>query len=385
VSLTSTWFQVVTIVLAVVVAVAPFVLWNRLPGPPVAKFFARVGLVVVGEGLTALAVLVSLNIAFGGLIVSWSDLLGSESTHGGSFAGQPGQWRSHLATGRAAAAGSLRPPTGHQRFVSVGEGFGKTTLTGAESGITSQVYVATPPEYASHPHEYFPVLELFPGVPGSPEGWVRPMNVVKHLAAAVATGKAHPYILVVPTITPIVGRDGPWDNEECSDVPGDANVDTWLTVDVRNLVLHNFRAIGSASGWAAMGYSTGGFCAAKVVLSHPDRYQAAVSLSGYYIPMSKLLTGDRPLARANSPQWTIEHTRTPPVSLLMTASRQDKIDPPSEAEQMLAAARSNPRSRATEVQSFIVPQGGGHNQAAWEKMLPIAFTWLSARVAGPTT
>ncbi len=68
----------------------------------------------------------------------------------------------------------------------------------------------------------------------------------------------------------------------------------------------------------------------------------------------------------------------------MTASDQDLVDPAAEPAQMIATARANPLSRATEVQSFTAPLGGGHNQSAWEKMLPTAFTWLSQRLTGPT-
>jgi S-formylglutathione hydrolase FrmB len=208
--------------------------------------------------------------------------------------------------------------------------------------------------------------------------------VVAHLEAAEQNGGVHPYILVVPEVTPVPGHTTPDDNEECSDVPGDAKVDTWLTQDVRTMVLDDFRAEPAASGWGLMGYSTGGFCAAKLVLQHPDVYRAAVSLSGYYTPDSVELTADQRLDHQNSPLWLIGHTRTPAVSLLMTASDQDRVDPASEPAQMVAVAAANPLSRATEVQSFIAPLGGGHNQSAWEKMLPTAFTWLSQRLTGPT-
>jgi len=69
----------------------------------------------------------------------------------------------------------------------------------------------------------------------------------------------------------------------------------------------------------------------------------------------------------------------------MTASEQDRVDPAAETAQVLATAKANPLARATDVQSFVAPLGGGHNQSAWEKMLPTAFTWLSQRLTGPTT
>ena len=375
--------QLLTIGLAILFALSTLLLWNRIPGPRAARAAGRAVLLVGGQLAATAAILVWINIASGGLIVTWQDLLGNESTRGGVFAGQ---------TGAVAMAGRTVPkavlltgsaPT-RRRFRPAADGFRVTTLAGPGSGITARVYVWTPPQYAADPGRQFPVLELLHGVWGSPQGWMGPMNVVAHLEAAESGGQVHPYILVVPQVTPIAGHATPGDNEECSDIPGDARVGTWLTQDVRTMVLDSFRAEPGASGWGLMGYSTGGFCAAKLVLQYPNLYRAAVSLSGYYTPDSAELTQDPRLDRANSPLWLVGHTRTPAVALLMTASDQDRVDPASETVQMVDAARANPLARATEVQSFTAPLGGGHNQSAWEKMLPTAFTWLSQRLTGPT-
>jgi enterochelin esterase-like enzyme len=378
--------QITTIVLAVLAALACGLCWNRMRGPRSVRLLQRAALLAFGELMAALAILVWVNIANGGLVVSWQDLLGNQSTRGGVFAGQHGAVpldprpaavaRSAIAAAPGLAAASFRPSSG---------GFQEATFTGPASGITSQVYVWTPPQYAQQPHGYFPVLELLHGVVGSPDGWIGPMNVVAHLEAAEGSAKVFPYILVVPEVTPVRGHALPWNNEECSDIPGDADVDTWLTRDVRDLVIDRFRAEPAADGWGLMGYSTGGFCAAKLVLQHPDRYRAAVSLSGYYRPDSAELSANTALEHANSPLWLLGHTRTPAVSLLMTASDQDHVDPASETAQVIAATEANPRARATEVLSFVAPLGGGHNQSAWEKMLPTAFTWLSQRLTGPAS
>ena len=379
--------QIITIVLAVLAALATWLLWNRVRGPRAARVLQRATLLVFGELMAAMAILVWVNISSGGLVVSWQDLLGNQSTRGGVFAGQLGsialdpkaQAVAHAASFSTAASASVKAA-----FHQSGGGFEETTFHGPVSGITSQVYVWTPPQYAEEPHTYFPVLELLHGVPGSPGGWTGPMNVVQHLEAVEGSGAVFPYILVVPEVTPVDGHTMSWNNEECSNVPGDANVDAWLTQDVRNMVVDDFRAEPAADGWGLMGYSTGGFCAAKLVLQHPDKYRAAVSLSGYYTPDSLELSNDPELNRVDSPLWLISHTKTPAVSLLMTASAEDRVDPAAEAAQMITAAKGNPLARATDVQSFVAPLGGGHNQSAWEKMLPTAFTWLSQRLAGPT-
>ena len=376
--------QTVAIVLAVLFALGTPLLWNRLPGPRALRVILRLILLVSGQLLATAAILVWINIASGGLIVTWQDLLGNQSTRGGVFAGQRGEVPAPVANTVTKPALLLKAGRGHQDFGPSSNGFQVTTLRGSASGITSQVYVWTPPQYAAHPDMRFPVLELLHGVWGSPQGWTEAMNVTAHLEdVEQSESSVHPYILVVPEVTPIPGRTRPQNNEECSDIPGDAKVGTWLTTDVRTMVLDDFRAEPQPDAWGIMGYSTGGFCAAKLVLQHPDLYRAAVSLSGYYTPDSTELIDDPALSRLNSPLYLIGHTRTPAVSLLMTASAQDPVDPASEATRMIDTARANPLARATEVQSFIAPLGGGHNQSAWEKMLPTAFTWLSQRLAGP--
>ena len=72
--LTSATLQFSAIAAAVLITVATLLLWNRVPGPHTLRWAARVGLLVGGYAATALAVLLTVNILYGGLIVSVSDL-----------------------------------------------------------------------------------------------------------------------------------------------------------------------------------------------------------------------------------------------------------------------------------------------------------------------
>src|SRR5690349_11026312 len=83
---------------------------------------------------------------------------------------------------------------------------------------------------------------------------------------------------------------------ECTDVPGGPRAETWLTTD--------------ATGWSVMGWSTGGFCAAKLLLRHPTLFHAAVGIGGYYDAETDKSTGnlfgnDPRLRRLNSPLWLV--------------------------------------------------------------------------------
>jgi hypothetical protein len=72
--LTGTATQVSTIVIAVLATCAALLLWNRVRGPRPVRVLARAGLLAGSYAATAVAVLISVNIAYGGLIVSVSDL-----------------------------------------------------------------------------------------------------------------------------------------------------------------------------------------------------------------------------------------------------------------------------------------------------------------------
>lgn len=374
-------FRNTVIAATIMVALLTFLWWNRIPGPRPIRAAGRLGLMLLGQFLAVTALLVTLNISYGGLIVSWSDLLGRQSAAGAHMSGQAGRVALHPV-----AKAASRILTSGRQFTAAGYGgFVRTTLKGAASGVTSTVYVWLPPQYAKNPDRQYPVLELLHGVPDSPGAWMAKMHVAERMRAAISTGTVHPFILAIPVITPYSNHSSPRTNEECADISETDKIATWLTKDVRQLVLDNFRAIDAASGWGLMGYSTGGFCAAHLLLNHPALYRAAVSISGYYVPESPLLTHDPQLARQYDPVWLIRNTRTPAVSLLMAASAQDRIDPPSEAQEMVAAAKAGPQSSSTEVQEYVAPLGGGHNQSAWEKMLPNAFQWLSQRLSAPVS
>lgn len=73
-SLTGNTFQWLTIGAAIVFTVAVLFLWNRVRGPLLVKLATRFLLLAAGYLTAAVAVLVTINIAYGGLIATWDDL-----------------------------------------------------------------------------------------------------------------------------------------------------------------------------------------------------------------------------------------------------------------------------------------------------------------------
>ncbi|QMU74886.1 hypothetical protein GXW83_02995 [Streptacidiphilus sp. PB12-B1b] len=110
--LTGTATQVWTVALAVLATCAALLLWNRVRGPRPVRVLARAGLLVGSYAATALAVLISVNIAYGGLIVSVSDLFSDPNAvpmHHGRF--QHGH-RDPLTAGYDPGVGSQGAPQG---------------------------------------------------------------------------------------------------------------------------------------------------------------------------------------------------------------------------------------------------------------------------------
>ena len=83
--LTDPALQYWSCVAAILATIAALVLWNRVQGPAAVRVLSRTGLLLAGYLTTAMAILVSVNIAYGGLIVSVSDLFADVNPPMGQF------------------------------------------------------------------------------------------------------------------------------------------------------------------------------------------------------------------------------------------------------------------------------------------------------------
>jgi enterochelin esterase-like enzyme len=360
-SLTSTAFFAFTLIMVVALTVMTVVAWNRVPGPRPVRLATRLLMIVISQVAAVLAVLVWVNNSYG-LYQSWSDLLG---TTGGQV---------HIATGGRLGTTSGGTPDGPRRhghlveFTNFKPDILTATATGPRSHITGDVYVWLPPQYQDpvYRHTTFPVVELLPGYPGSPQAWFGAMAVHKRLARMITAHQVRPMILVAPKMN-VLGNVDPG----CADIPHGSRTATWLGQDVPNLIKDNFRAATDARHWATMGYSAGAYCAVNLTLHFPRTIHAAVSLSGYNAPISALVNQDQAVARANNPYLRLRDAkRQPDVALLMAGSRQDG-DTVFAANALLAALHHHGASR------LLTVSHGGHNMRVWRLMLPTALVWIS--------
>ncbi|CAG7603949.1 alpha/beta hydrolase [Actinacidiphila bryophytorum] len=346
--LTSGWFAALLIAAAVAAVAGAVLLWPRTRGPRVLQVVLRIGMIVMCQVTAILVVMVTVNNEYG-FYASWDDLLGHANSGG--------------ATRQAGRSGPPAPevPDYGVKFASYSQGFERATVHGWESGTKGDVIVWLPPQYAKpeFAHTRFPVIEVLHGIPGTPHSFLRGMRLGQIMQDQISAGRAEPAILVLPTITPDRVNTG------CADVAGKSKVETWLTHDVVKTISHNFRTLPAPRGWAVMGISTGGYCAARLALEHPETFAAGAALAP-----------DDPSKGVRSPLW-LARTTHPDTRLLVESSLQDRESPPKFADWITGAAQA-----PTEV-STLELSSGGHNWNTWGRMFPDAFTWVSARLEAP--
>jgi S-formylglutathione hydrolase FrmB len=151
---------------------------------------------------------------------------------------------------------------------------------------------------------------------------------------------------------------------------------TWLGEDVPRIVESQIRALPPGADWGITGYSTGGFCSAKLAMQYPRAYGAAAVLSGYFTPSSDspLFGTNTALLHRNDPMWLVAHRQAPAIRVLAVYSVQDpETAQPTEA--FLAAAS---HVAALHVAQIKLAQGG-HNTGVWQGVLPQVLAWLSPR------
>jgi enterochelin esterase-like enzyme len=366
-SLTGTPFFVLTIALVVLAVVGMIMVWNRIPGPPPVRIAGRVGLTLFSQAAAVLMVLVYVNNSMGPFYDTWGDLFGNDATV--QLTGNSGQ--SGAGGGMGAGAGGVGPEK--LSFTSYAKGVLKTKAVGPQSHIKGSLYVWLPPQYneAQYAHATFPVVELLPGTPGTPQTWFGTMKADTELQKLMGEGQAKPMILVAATLNMFGGGN----DSGCANLPGSYQTATWLAKDVPALVKANFRAARSARNWAIMGYSAGGYCAANLTVQYPGSFHAAVSMSGYNAPDAAIVTRNPALAAANNPYLLLKHAaQQPGIVLLAAGSLQDPGTVPA-AKALIGALRLPGPSRV------MVLDKGSHTTAVFETMLPQSLIWLSQQIA----
>jgi len=376
-SLTGPVFLSAVVVCTVAAFVVLILRWPMLAGRSAGRIAARTGMLLTVNSLVLLTAATQLNAQFL-FFADWTDLRGAFG--GGSTAtalsrgAAPAHATKRKVAGAAAKAGELLPPLPLGRMSP--SGVISYTVKGPLSGLTGTVVVQLPPGYTDpgNASARYPVIEAFQGYPGSPTSWIQGMNLGGVAAQQTAAKKLRPVLVVSPQVEFPAGAD-----TECvNGSAGNPQVETWLARDVPNWVTHTFRVHTDRASWAAIGLSTGGWCAAMVALLHPAQYSAAIVMGGYFRPEFGPYYYPYPARGGLANRYdlvALTRRNPPPVAVWLETSHADPVSYNSSAA-FLKATGPPLAVDAT------VLQHAGHRVSLWQGLLPSSLTWLGANVAG---
>ncbi|MFF8834403.1 alpha/beta hydrolase [Streptomyces sp. NPDC015130] len=360
------------LVLAVVLAVALFLvtvwLWPRLARRGWRAVLGRVGLLLVTQVALFAAVGLAANRSFL-FYGSWADLFGQQQDMGVVV--------DHSAAAkdvRVVETKGLNVPGGSRP--EVGGQIQKVVIAGDRSGITSPAYVYLPPEYfqKKYAKSTFPASVVLTGYPGTAENLIKGLKYPRTAYTQAKAGKMQPMILVMlrPTVAP--PRD-----TECVDIPGGPQTETFFAEDLPKAVSETYRVGTKARNWGFMGNSTGGYCALKIALHHPDRYAAGAGFSAYYkaaedVTTGDLFHGDDKLRKRGNLLWSLDHLPQGKSSFLVTTSKQGEGNLKGTLD-FIKKVRSPARV------SSITLESGGHNFNTWNREIPPGMVWMAGRLS----
>ncbi|MEU1130922.1 alpha/beta hydrolase-fold protein [Streptomyces sp. NPDC005900] len=368
--LTSNKVLALAVLLAVVLFVGTIWLWPRLAGRTWKAVTGRVGLLLATQVMVFAAVGLAANQAFG-FYATWADLFGQETSPGivvdhDAAKGGSGPVKV-VDTQTVNVPGGNRPVTGGQ--------IQKIEVGGRESKMGSPAYVYLPPEYfqPQYRNRTFPATVALTGYPGTAEALIKGLHYPQTAHRLAGEGRMQPMILIMmrPTVAP--PRD-----TECVDIPGGPQTETFFAKDLPDAISQHYRVGTKAQNWGVIGDSTGGYCALKLAVHHPDRYGAAAGLSAYYkapidVTTGDLFHGDEQLERDADLMWYLDHKPAPKTSLLVTSSKKGE-------DNYRDTLRFIDKVKAPTRVSSITLNSGGHNFNTWRREIPATLQWLSGRL-----
>ncbi|MEZ0093891.1 alpha/beta hydrolase [Streptacidiphilus sp. EB129] len=255
-----------------------------------------------------------------------------------------------------------------------------TTLHGAKSGVSGKVWVWLPPQYNDprYANYGFPVVTMYSG--GSSAGYntwndQKQLGIQAKDVELAQQGKASPFIMIMPIQN---FHDSDFAIQDCSDIPGQPKMATWMGEDIPDFVRANFRTLQSRDGWGLMGASTGGFCSAKLALQFPQTFKAAVPIDGYFIPDSWYWKGHDPEKAANNPMLMVPKNTTELYMLLTVGGRE--ANEQQEAGDFIKAGKASPQLHT----SYYVLPHGDHLTSDFKKVIPMTLEFLSQHLMPPT-
>ena len=244
------------------------------------------------------------------------------------------------------------------------------------SAATAAVFIYTPPGYGAGTRTYPTIYE----VPWAINGYESYLHITRELDGLIDSGAIAPELVVF-----IAESGGPYHDSECvNSADGREWFERYVVSTVVPYVDQHYRTIGSPRARALLGFSQGGYCAAMLLLRHPNTFTSAVVFSGYFqaAPRSSQTPnawrpygGDLALIAATSPVTLASHlTSTVAPSLFVEMSGD-----PAEAFYGPQYVAFSAALHASGVAVALFPTPLGHAWAAMRAQLPTMLETLSAR------
>jgi len=342
--------------------------WHKLVSKKFRHIFARVSIIIFIQifALASTGITINRN---GQFYASWGDLFGSKNQ------------LAKIAVAPDLLAQISGKDIKQANTTAGGSLIFREVIKGEQSKISDVVYVVLPPKIAAQMEANpaspsvgsdYQVVELFPGYPGVPQTWIGSMAGITTLENLENSGAVQNTIAIIPAINVSPGVD-----TECLNFVGGAQVETWLTHDMK-VFATKFIGIDNRP-WSSFGYSTGGWCAAEVAIRHPDLYNSAVSLAGYFKPLFSAGINKREKNFLQGKYDLIATLKKVPTSvhLMIIASKKDKFTNLAANNFMSAASGLIP------IRYVPIPIGG-HNTNVWKPFVSTAFEWINQQNPAPT-
>ncbi|MFB7944411.1 alpha/beta hydrolase [Kitasatospora phosalacinea] len=389
--LTSTTLLLFTVEIAAAALGATVWWWPALARPHWRAVLGRIGM-LLGSQLALLAVIGLLANNYFSFYSSWNDLLGTgpdapvavraaaaPAPGGPSAPATPGTEPDPPNLPVLPARETGREPVntaGPRDPQRVGE-IRAVSIPGARTGLSTDGYVYLPPQYFQPGNEQrkFPAIIAMTGFPGDAKALITRFNYPGVALDEIRAGRMRPAVIVLMRPSPAMPADS-----ECEDVPGGTQAGTYFTKDVPRAIAATYRVATAPGSWGIMGNSTGGYCAAKLAMRHPEVFAGGVSISGYLKAAEDVTTGD--LFKGSGQRrdeadllWRLRNLPPPATGIMLSGAEKGDGDFRAEAAAFAAAARP-----PLAVAVATVPEGG-HNYTTWIKLLPAGFQFLSQRLA----
>ena len=341
--------------------------WHKLVSKKFRHIFARVSIIIFIQVFALASTLITIN-RNGQFYASWGDLFGSKNQ------------LAKIAVAPDLLAQVSGKDIKQAKTTAGGSLIFREVIKGEQSKISDVVYVVLPPKIAAQMEANpaspsvgsdYQVVELFPGYPGVPQTWIGSMAGITTLENLENSGAVQNTIAIIPAINVSPGVD-----TECLNFVGGAQVETWLTHDMK-VFATKFIGIDNRP-WSSFGYSTGGWCAAEVAIRHPDLYNSAVSLAGYFKPLFSAGINKREKNFLQGKYDLIATLKKVPTSvhLMIIASKKDKFTNLAANNFMSAASGLIP------IRYVPIPIGG-HNTNVWKPFVSTAFEWINQQNPAP--